>query len=189
MTEHEFLEEEKKKLFSINIFCKTQEKMQGRISKWLLKDKEIAEFKISAIEDLIQYRALGTVEEIQSKMEELARWHSDRLNSRIKNEFAAMSTLVCHNCDHKDEYIEELEFEIGEYRAIGTVQECRAAVEKQRAKKPIMKTDDGIESISGLNPYCPSCGCELTDRIPFDNKDFYFHCFNCGQKFDWSDAP
>lgn len=79
--------------------------------------------------------------------------------------------------------------EIQQYRTIGTVEECCAAVEKQRAKKPIMKTDDGIESISGLNPYCPSCGCELTDRIPFDNKDFYFHCLNCGQKLDWSDSP
>lgn len=78
--------------------------------------------------------------------------------------------------------------EIQQYRAIGTVEECRAAVEKQRAKKPIMKTDDGIESISGLSPYCPFCGCELTDRIPFDNKDFYFHCLNCGQRFDWSDT-
>lgn len=82
--------------------------------------------------EINQYRVLGTVEEIRSKMEELTRWHSDRLNSRIKNEFAAMSTLICHNCDHKDEYIEELEAEIEEYRAIGTVEECRVAVEMKR---------------------------------------------------------
>lgn len=150
---------------------------------WILEEVN------KALAEIQQYRSMGTVEEIRSKMEELGRWHSDRLNSRIKNEFAAMSTLICHNCDHKDEYIEELEAETEEYRAIGTVEECRAAVEKQRAKKPIMKTDDGIESISGLSPYCPLCGCELTDRIPFDNKDFYFHCLNCGQKFDWSDSP
>ena len=34
---------------------------------------------------------------------------------------------------------------------------------------------------------CPTCGEILTDRIPDDNKTFYFHCMNCGQKFDWSD--
>lgn len=34
---------------------------------------------------------------------------------------------------------------------------------------------------------CPTCGEILTDRIPADNKTFYFHCMNCGQKFDWSD--
>ena len=32
---------------------------------------------------------------------------------------------------------------------------------------------------------CPTCGDILTDRIPDDNKNFYFHCLNCGQKFDW----
>lgn len=133
--------------------------------------------------EINQYRALGTVEEIRSKMEELGRWHSDRLNSRIKNEFAAMSTLVCHNCDHKDEYIEELEAEIEEYRAIGTVEEFREAVEKQKAKKPVLKPF--YEDIL----CCPTCGDILTDRIPMDNKDFYFHCLNCGQKLDWSDSP
>lgn len=69
MTENEFLEEEKKKLFTIKIFGKTQKKMHGRISEWLLKDKEITEFKISAIEDLIQYRSLGAVEECREAVE------------------------------------------------------------------------------------------------------------------------
>lgn len=75
--------------------------------------------------------------------------------------------------------------EIQQYRAIGTVEECREAREKQIAKKPIEKNDDGIECDGGGWLYCPTCGDELTDRIPFDNKDFYFHCLNCGQKFLW----
>ena len=59
------------------------------------------------------------------------------------------------------------------------------ALEKQIPKKPIMKPyfDDMEEEYL----CCPTCGEALTDRIPMDNKDFYFHCFNCGQKFDWSD--
>ena len=60
------------------------------------------------------------------------------------------------------------------------------ALEKQIAKKPIMKPyfDDMEEEYL----CCPTCGEALTDRIPMDNNDFYFHCFNCGQKFDWSDS-
>ena len=59
------------------------------------------------------------------------------------------------------------------------------ALEKQIAKKPIMKPyfDDMEEEYL----CCPTCGEALTDRMPFDNKDFYFHCLNCGQKLDWSD--
>lgn len=59
------------------------------------------------------------------------------------------------------------------------------AIQKQIPKKPIMKPyyDDMEEEYL----CCPTCGEILTDRIAFDNKDFYFHCLNCGQKLDWSD--
>ena len=58
------------------------------------------------------------------------------------------------------------------------------ALEKQIPKKPIMKQyfDDMEEEYL----CCPTCGEILTDRIPLDNKDFYFHFLNCGQKLDWS---
>lgn len=95
-------------------------------------------------------------------LEEVQRWHTSVINPNIKNEFANTSTQICHNCDHKDEYIEELEAEVEEYRAIGTpeelqemkkdfaealsdwrqyrkvgtLEECRAAVEKQTACNP-----------------------------------------------------
>ena len=75
--------------------------------------------------------------------------------------------------------------EIKQYRAIGTQDECLAAVEKQKAKKPIMK--QYFEDLEDEYLCCPTCGEILTDRIPADNKTFYFHCMNCGQKFDWSD--
>lgn len=44
-------------------------------------------------------------------LEEVQRWHTSVINPNIKNEFANTSTQICHNCDHKDEYIEELEAE------------------------------------------------------------------------------
>lgn len=57
--------------------------------------------------------AADTIEFLNTKLseanEELERWHTDCINSNIKNPFAWTSTLICHNCDHKDEYIEELE--------------------------------------------------------------------------------
>ena len=59
------------------------------------------------------------------------------------------------------------------------------ALEKQIPKKPIMKPY--YEDIEEEYLCCPTCGEILTDRIPLDNKDFYFHCLNCGQKLDWSD--
>lgn len=59
------------------------------------------------------------------------------------------------------------------------------AREKQMAKKPIMKRY--FEDLEEEYLCCPTCGENLTDRIPADNKTFYFHCMNCGQKFDWSD--
>ena len=59
------------------------------------------------------------------------------------------------------------------------------ALEKQIPKKTIMK--QYFEDLEEEYWCCPTCGKILTDRIPADNKTFYFHCMNCGQKFDWSD--
>lgn len=156
-------------------------------------------------------------------LEEVQRWHTSVINPNIKNEFANTSTQICHNCDHKDEYIEELEAEVEPYRAlekrltdmfggelsledvtdelerylkepdnahpinakiltyedaaawdayhaIGTPEECQAAVEKQTAKK--------MES-----PWCPCCGKFLTTE--YMNKRY--HCIYCGQLLDWGD--
>lgn len=61
----------------------------------------------------IMSQSADTIEALSAKLEtankELERWHTDKINDKIKNPFAWTSTLCCHNCDHKDEYIEELE--------------------------------------------------------------------------------
>ena len=88
-------------------------------------DKELLGFACFALEELAQYRQLGTVNEIRKSLDELQLWHKSHTNERIKNPFANQSTLICHNCDHKDEYIEELESTVEEYEQIGTVDECR----------------------------------------------------------------
>lgn len=68
-------------------------------------------------------KAAGTIESLSAKLatanEELKRWHTDKINEKIKNPFACTSTICCHNCDHKDEYIEELELTDTERSAEG----------------------------------------------------------------------
>ena len=132
-------------------------------------------------------------------LEEVQRWHTSVINPNIKNEFANTSTQICHNCDHKDEYIEELEAEVEEYRTIGTpeelqemkkdfaealsdwrqyrkvgtLEECQAVMEKQIPYKPSRK-----KLVWGIGK-C-KCGVEFLDR-----KTGF--CGNCGQRLDWSD--
>ena len=78
--------------------------------------------------------------------------------------------------------------EVQKYRAIGTPDECRAAVEKQKAKKPIYKHYED----NGEPPYikisCPN-GCRI-QLYPVTDKNLaheHGYCPKCGQKIDWSD--
>ena len=63
--------------------------------------------------------------------------------------------------------------EIQQYRATGTVEECREAVEKQKAKKP----HRNYKKFSGL--WC-KCGWYLGQKQCLDIK----YCPNCGQAID-----
>lgn len=89
-----------------------------------------------------------------------------------------------------EEAIKALE-EIQKYREIGTVEECKAAVEKQKPKKP----KDGLK----INPVldekgayvdadktvfliCPICG----EMVGTDYMRARF-CRECGQLIDWSE--
>lgn len=68
--------------------------------------------------------------------------------------------------------------EVQQYRAIGTPEECRAAVEKQKAKRP-----DGGRDIDGKDYLiCPNC-CAIVADGEWTAK----FCPDCGQKLDWSD--
>lgn len=59
--------------------------------------------------------------------------------------------------------------EVQQYREIGTVEECRVAVEKQKPKKP--------EYINGGISVCRERGHEL--------KRCYVLCPDCGQAIQW----
>lgn len=86
--------------------------------------------------------------------------------------------VLSHLRDFAESYKDELE----QYREIGTVEELQELKEKSVAKKPIMRA---IEEYEVECFCCPCCNDMLTDRIPLENKTFYFHCLNCGQKLDW----
>ena len=127
-----------------------------------------------------QVAGKGGMEDLEmaiNALEEIQRWHTSVVNPNIKNEFANRSTQICVNCDHKDEYIEELEAEVEEYRAIGTPEECREAMETQTAKKvkSISQVKDG-DSYVGLIGRCPCCGDILEEDTVY--------C-DCGQRLDW----
>ena len=68
--------------------------------------------------------------------------------------------------------------EVQQYRAIGTPEECRAAVEKQTAKKvkSISQVKDG-DSYVGLIGRCPCYEDILEEGTVY--------C-DCGQKLDWN---
>ena len=61
--------------------------------------------------------------------------------------------------------------ELDEYKGIGTVEECREAVEKRRSKKPVLRNDNGK-----LRKSCPVCGCFFS---PLSRS-----CPKCGQAID-----
>ena len=65
--------------------------------------------------------------------------------------------------------------EIQQYRTIGTVEECREAVEKQTDEKPTAV----LGTFGGTDYECKNCGSDVC------YGDEY--CRWCGQKLDWED--
>ena len=123
---------------------------------------EALEIAKQALEEIQQYREIGTVEECK----ELAYI----VNIAEKEELAKII----------DEYLL--------YSKIGTVEECREAVEKQKPKKPkdslkINPVIDGngayVDADMTVYLLCPNCG----EMIGIDESCDKF-CRECGQAID-----
>lgn len=74
--------------------------------------------------------------------------------------------------------------EIQQYRSIGTVEECREAIERHRAKKPNKRANRYTDLVQHY--YCPECGkyfgqAGKHDVILFDKPQY---C-TCGQAILW----
>lgn len=72
--------------------------------------------------------------------------------------------------------------EIQQYREIGTVEECREAVEKQAAERINYETNAVFNNGFGYYrigkcPICNSC---------YNSNDEIKYCSKCGKKLDWS---
>ena len=73
--------------------------------------------------------------------------------------------------------------EVQQYRAIGTVEECREAVEKQKPKAAMNRKL--LKDFHG-SPYCiqgdcPNCGRESIKATSTD------YCYVCGQHLKWDE--
>lgn len=67
--------------------------------------------------------------------------------------------------------------EIQQYREIGTVEECREAVEKQKPKTPDYEGDGYADGYMVYDTWiCPNCGAKY--EVDYDD---YKYCPECGQ--------
>ena len=114
----------------------------------------LEKFLISTLEEIQQYREIGTVEEVEQNARDLKRQieHSEHLAEVLKSTKSLLKKR------------EQL---LADYCKIGTVKECRKAREKQKAIS-------AIRLVGNKYPYkCPTCGNEL--------ELGYKHCIYCGQ--------
>ena len=118
--------------------------------------REVARAAISALEELQQYREIGTVEELKQLKEILPYLKSCRQS--LDN--------VVKRCN--------------EYEQIGTVEECREAMEKRKPKKPYHEEWIGIDGV----PYdlCPNANCR---KNIYTTSSKISYCEHCGQAITW----
>ncbi len=102
-------------------------------------DKNRSHFILNALEEIQQYRATGLTPRMVEKLKD---------NDKRSHKLAVQRAT-----------------ELDEYRALGTVEELREAMEKQRKNK--------------MKNRCPDCGTPI--------KRCYFYCPGCGQAIDYSE--
>ena len=100
------------------------------------------------------------------------------MKDRTMTESEAIECLKCYRAQSGTSFPEEIEMainaleEIEQYRAIGTPEECRAAVEKQTGIKP----EEMLGIFNNTEYECKNCGSNV------NYADEY--CRWCGQKLD-----
>ena len=132
---------------------------------------------IKALEEICQYREIK--ERLKAVYGECDGLLETAVDQAVEN---AVSILEKHEgIDIGDPYKSRLltDEDVDKweaYKAIGTPDECRTAVEKQRLKKPIQITSTKMDGKIGK---CPCCGSIIGEDMIW--------CDDCGQKLDWSD--
>ena len=126
--------------------------------------------RMHTVEQVSGENGMEDLEMAIKALEEIQRWHTSVVNPNIKNEFANRSTQICVNCDHKDEYIEELEAEVEEYRTIGTPEECRKSLEICKAMVERNITPDDMENYMKFEDECIKQGFTLDSILKSREK-------------------
>lgn len=116
-------------------------------------------------------------------------------NGEINMEFTELDEAIVHamahciRCAEEHEQLVKWLEELNAYRTIGTQDECRTAIDKQKAKKVVhVKLR---QSEWGSEYRCPVCESDLI-KTEFFNEDGtesdekISWCSGCGQKLDWS---
>ena len=109
--------------------------------------------------------------------------HATVTLDHIAKEEPNVSPLIYKGREEKADTILTMIEELRQYRAIGTPEECRAAVEKQTARRPDYEGDGYADGHLVYDTWiCHCCGKHY--EVDYDN---YNYCPDCGQKLDWSD--
>ena len=74
--------------------------------------------------------------------------------------------------------------EIQQYREIGTVKECRGAVEKQKPQKP--KLNYKPRFLGKATYTCPKCGNCCLEEFANERQNNNY-CWDCGQAIQWDE--
>lgn len=75
----------------------------------------------------------------------------------------------------------DVSLRLGEYMAIGTPEECRAAVEQQIPKRPTLCKSDEQTTRYTADYRCPKCNGMFT------GTGIANYCYHCGQRLDWEE--
>lgn len=136
---------------------------------------------IKALEEVQQYRQIGKISTCKNAVEICKAMiergiDPDNIAEYIKFE----DNLMQRGYDLK-RLLEMME-KHKQYCQIGTVEECREAVEKQKAKKPDYEGDGYSDGQLVYDTWiCPSCGQHY--EVDYDDYDY---CPECGQHIDKS---
>ena len=123
--------------------------------------------------------AISHAREVAERQKMSARLIEDNayIPESVDKEAITYGNTICAS-EHQQlaEWLEELK----QYRTIGTPEECRAAMEKQTAKKPMHVTNSyfGYQKHKEHVGYCPDCGHQVEEP---------YGCPNCLRKIDWGD--
>ena len=180
-------------------------KEEPNVSPLVYKGREEkANTILTMIEELKQYRAIGTLEELITAMKYVRLAKAHRTVGRAIEECAKYEEIgtpeecraaveICKSMIERNitpENMEEyMKFEDECVKDGFTFNSLLEAREKQTAKKIVRRKakDEDVESElrdfitrKGMIYRCPTCGCCIA-------VDEMKSCFECGQKLDWSD--